>query len=85
MEQDGEYAPLGPWVGEFMRQADKANQAEAKRRQERLDALNARADERAMRAGDEGEQEALGRMYHAGTAAGGGVSEFHPVGIDLTT
>ena len=84
MVQDGEYAPLGPWVVEYLRQADKANQAEARRRQERLDALNDAADERAMRAGEDGEREALERQYHAGTKAGGGVSQFHPVGIDLT-
>lgn len=83
MVQDGEYAPLDMSVVEFMRQADKHNQEGARRLQERLDKMNERADAAAMRAGEDGEREALERQYHAGTKAGGGVSEFHPVRIAL--
>lgn len=83
MVQDGEYAPLDMAVVEFLRQSDKHNQEGARRMQERLDTLNERADAAAALAGEDGEREALERQYHAGTKAGGGISEFHPVGIDL--
>jgi len=79
MDADGDYAPLGMWLVEFMRAADKANQEGARRLSERLDQLNAAKDEAAIRDGDAGMAEYLGAMYHAGTKAGGGVSEFHPV------
>lgn len=84
MAQDGAYAPLGPWVVAFLREADKHNRDAARRLQARLDRMNDAADEAAARAGEDGERELLGRMYHTGTKAGGGISEFHPVGIDLT-
>lgn len=83
MAQDGEYAPLGPWVVEFMRQADKHNQDEARRLQSRLDAMNDRYEQSVIDAGDDATEEAASKQYHAGTAAGGGVSEFHPVRIHL--
>lgn len=83
MVQDGEYAPLDMSVVEFMRQADKHNQDGARRLQERLDRINTAADAAAARAGEDGEREAMERMYHTGTKAGGGVSEFHPVRISL--
>ncbi len=84
MPQDGEYAPLGMWVVEFLKQADKHNQEEARRLQARLDRMNEAADERAMRGDDGALEEAAGRQYFEGTKAGGGVSEFHPVRVNLT-
>lgn len=83
MPQDGEYAPLGQWLVEFLREADRHNQDEARRRSERLDVYNERFDRRAMDAGDDATEEAASKQYHAGTAAAGGVSEFHPVRIDI--
>jgi hypothetical protein len=83
MAQDGEYAPLGPWVVTFMRQADQWNHAEARRLRERLERMNDQRDQRAMDAGDDATEEAASRQYHAGTKAGGGVSEFYPVTIQL--
>lgn len=84
MVQDGEYAPLDMSVVEFMRQADKHNQDGARGLQARLDRMNDAKDAAAARAGEDGEREAMERMYHAGTKAGGGVSEFHPVAVNLT-
>jgi hypothetical protein len=83
MADDGPYAPLGAWLVEFLREADKHNNAEAQRLAERLERINARYDQAVIDAGDDATEEAASRQYHAGTAAGGGVSEFHPVGIDL--
>jgi hypothetical protein len=84
MSADGEYAPLGPWLVEFMRQADKHNQEGARRMRERLDAMNDRSDQAAIDAGDDATAEAAGKQYFEGTKAGGGVSEFHPVRVKLT-
>lgn len=83
MAQDGEYAPLGMWVVQFLREADKHNQEAARERSAVLDRMNARHDQRAFDAGDDATEEAASRQYHAGTKAGGGVSEFHPVKIAL--
>jgi hypothetical protein len=83
MSADGPYAPLGPWLVEFFRQADRHNQEGARRLREKLDAMNDASDEAALAAGDDAIEEAASKQYHAGTKAGGGVSEFHPVGIDL--
>lgn len=85
MAQDGEYAPLGEWVVQFMREADRHNQREVERRRKRLDDMNERADNRAMAAGDDATEEAASKQYHAGTKAGGGVSEFHPVKIEIVS
>ena len=74
MAQDGAYAPLDQSVVEFMRQADRHNNDEARRLRERIDALNARQDQREMDAGDDALEEAASKQYHVGTKAGGGVS-----------
>lgn len=83
MPDDGEYAPLGPWLVEFLRQADQHNLEAARRRSEQLDAMNERLDQQRMGLDDAAIEELCGRQYHEGTKAGGGVSEFHPVRIDL--
>ena len=83
MAQDGAYAPLGPWVVEFLRQADKHNRDEAQRLSKRLDSMNERNDEAKLADGDDAIEEAASKQYHAGTKAGGGVSEFHPVTVQL--
>lgn len=84
MSADGEYAPLGAWLVEFMRQADRANQEGARRLRERLDAMNDRQDQAGVDGDDDAIEEAASKQYHAGTKAGGGVSEFHPVRVTLT-
>jgi hypothetical protein len=83
MPADGEYAPLGMWLVAFLRQADQWNQEEARRRSKELDALNERLDAQRIGDGEDGIEEAASKQYHAGTKAGGGVSDFHPVRIDL--
>ncbi len=84
MVEDGEYAPLGAWLVEFMRAADKWNREEAQKLSATLDAMNERNDQAAIDAGDEATAEAAGYQYFEGTKAGGGVSEFHPVKVNLT-
>ena len=85
MPQDGPYAPLGMWLVEFMRQADKHNQEAARRRARQVERLNEERDARTMAAGDEGTAEAARKQYHLGTKAGGGVSRFHPVRIQIVS
>lgn len=82
MAQDGAYAPLGAWLVQFLRQADQHNRDEARRLQQRLDRLNERYERAVMDAGDDATEEAASQQFHAGTKAGGGVSEFHPVLAD---
>lgn len=83
MVQDGLYAPLGEWLITFLKQANLANLKAAQRVRRRLEALNERNDEAALRAEDAAAEEAASRIWHKGTAAGGGVAEFHPVGVTL--
>lgn len=84
MPANGAYAPLGTWLVEFMRQADQWNQEQARQRSADLDALNARLEAQRMADGADGVEEAASKQYHAGTKAGGGVSDLHPVTIDLS-
>ena len=83
MPADGRYAPLGMWVVEFLRQADQWNQEQARKRSAELDAMNASLDAQRIADGADGVEEAASKQYHAGTKDGGGVSDFHPVRIDV--
>lgn len=84
MHVNGPYAPVGEWLVAYLREIDRANVEAARRLGETLEAMHARQDADAVQATD-GEVEALERVYHGGTKEGGGVSEFHPVGITLAT
>lgn len=82
MELNGPYAPVGEWLVAHLREIDRANVEAARRLGETLEKMHAKQEADAVEATD-GEREALERVYHGGTKEGGGVSEFHPVGITL--
>ncbi len=84
MPLNGPYAPVGEWLVAYLREIDRANVEAARRLGETLERMHAKQEADAVQATD-GEQEALERVFHAGTKEGGGVSEFHPVGIALAT
>ncbi len=83
MVEHGPYAPIGAWLVTFLRLADRHNVESARKLSQTLDAMQA-AREAAMEAEAMAhQQENAEREYHRGTKEGGGVSELHPVTIEL--
>lgn len=83
MMADGPYMPVGDWLVSFFESNDRANREDARRLSAALDALNERREAAMLASHEAAEREALGRMFIEGTMEGG-VSQFHPVRIDLT-
>ena len=83
MSADGPYAPVGDWLVEVMQSWDRHNREAMMRASAILDGLNAKQDDAALLAGQEGEREKLDEMFFHGTIRGG-VSTQHPVGVTLT-
>lgn len=83
MADRGPYAPIGQWLVDFLKAADRHNRDELRKRQEQMDRMNAAQDAAAETAGMDAAADVLSREWHTGTKAGGGVSEFHPVTADL--
>ena len=84
MQADGPYAPVGDWLVEHMRSWDRANREAALTASAVMDEWNAKRDEAALLAGQDGEAELLERVTHQ-TAMRGGVTTSHPVAVNLTT
>jgi hypothetical protein len=83
MADRGPYAPIGQWLVDFLRAADRHNRDELLRLREKMERMNAHQDAAAESAGHDAAREVLAREWHEGTKEGGGVSEFHPVAADL--
>lgn len=83
MQEDGPYAPVGEWLIEFMRAADYANRQGLNALLDKVEAKNTRVERDQDQPLEELQMESLSKHYFKKTMEGG-VSDFHPVRVDLT-